>query len=123
MRKCASASDGAVRRHSSCSVTVRNIKDNKLTLPFFPPLPFPSFFAPGSAGRWHYTVNDAYDAPQNVCSMGPSTCPFAKLYKQLIKEFAGDSGRWEAAYSGAYARMTEIGATWGPHTASATLKA
>lgn len=65
-----------------------------------------------SEGAWQYTVNDAFDAPQNVQAM--RRCPFARLYKRLIAQFAGDRQRWEHAYAAAYARMADIGATWAP---------
>lgn len=64
-----------------------------------------------STGKnWQYTINDALIAPQNVDAA--RRCPFSRMYKRLVKQFAMDPTTWEAAYASAYTRMTEIGATW-----------
>ena len=65
-----------------------------------------------SEGNWQYTVNDANDAPQNV--KPDSKCPFARFYKNLIKELTNDEDAWARAYTGAYQRLGEINAVWAP---------
>ena len=63
-----------------------------------------------TGNNWQYTVNDALTAPQNV--EAERRCPFARIYKRLVKQFAMDTSTWEAKYASAFGRLTEIGATW-----------
>ena len=67
-----------------------------------------------SNGDWQYTVNDAFDAPQNIAQGSPvkGKCPFASLYTTTIQRYADDAARWETNYGIAYVKLTEVGATW-----------
>eukprot|EP01135_Chromosphaera_perkinsii_P006885 Nk52_evm40s621 gene=Nk52_evmTU40s621 len=70
------------------------------------------FVVEWSAGRWHYTPNDGNSVPQNV----PSSCPFKKLYSELMSAFASDERKWDIGFVEAFYRMSSIGAKWSPVT-------
>lgn len=72
-----------------------------------------------SEGPWKYTTNDALMSAQLIaqtCNPQPSKCPFKQQYLNLIASFAADVNKWNNQFSGAYDRMTRIGAQFGPAT-------